>query len=139
MNTNEAATLRTIYSLPESSGKWVLYIPVDDNPQPQYAIVDGDIWHELIGLGLYPRLRLEDGKVMAWFPKQKKYYPFRHLVVDGNKEDNIYPKDGNQLNLRQDNIVIDRRPTLRYRDLLDPAFGRAGMLVRYEFGNFNKQ
>ena len=132
MNDNNTGR-RKILSFLTPQGP-ILKVPVDDNNPPQCVIVEGNIWHELIALGMYPKLSVRDNQVMTWFPKPRRYYPLACLIADATTEDSVYPKDGNIFNMRSENIAVETppRPVDRYRDMLDPAYGRAAILVEYE-------
>lgn len=133
--------VRTLYSVWHPQGVRVRVPVDDDNANPQYVIVDGDVWQELIKLGLNPRLRFEKQTenstaiVEVWCKKPRRYYPLKCFIADVSTEDKVTCLDGNELNLVRNNLVISNKPKPEmYRDYLDPAYGMTATIIQYQYG-----
>jgi hypothetical protein len=98
--------------------------------------MEGDVWFELIGLGLNAKLRL-DKSVMVWCGAPRRYYPLKCFIANANTEDTVRCLDGSELNLVRSNLAVDAPPAKlveNYRDMLDPHYGRTAITIEYKFG-----
>jgi hypothetical protein len=111
--SKEESSKRTAYGpYVLRQGLWVFDIPVWTGEEYVYAIVRASTWGHLVTLELYPNLSTnKDGYVMAWSPVYRNWKRLARLIANCNSDQQVSMKDGIELNLLEDNIlVIDRDP-----------------------------
>lgn len=97
---------RIIYSF-QRNGQWVVEVPVSDNPEIGKAIINRQTWNRLMDLGMWPNLTVnKDGYVMALSPSKEGWPSKRlaRLIADCNSDQEVRVKDGNELNLLEENL-----------------------------------
>lgn len=115
-------------------GYRVVKVPLDDTDNPPYAILNEEIWRELLELGIVPKFDIDkNGMVQVWCPKIRRYVHVVDLVADIDETMKVDFIDGDKTNLRTNNLVIKVPRPKKYRDFLSDEFGRANQRFQYEW------
>jgi hypothetical protein len=91
---------------------WVVDVPLKDGERSPTVTVRLSTWTKLMEMGLYPYMIIDKhGYVQAWSPTLRAWKRLARLIANCNSDQQVSIKNGNELNLLEDNIVvIDRDP-----------------------------
>jgi hypothetical protein len=110
MRRTKETPKRIAYRYLLKPGLWAIDVPLKDGESVQKVTVRLSTWNKLMDMGLYPYLNVDVNRyVTVWSPTYRTWKRLARLIANCNSDQQVSIKDGNELNLLEDNIlVIDR-------------------------------
>jgi hypothetical protein len=94
-----------------SNHGWVVEVPVSDDARAPKAIIEMNVFGELMSKGLYPVLTVnKDGYVMVWSTTHRRHRRLARLIMNASSVQEVSTVDGNELNLVTSNLRIENPP-----------------------------